>query len=47
VDHPTDPLPSHPILKQLVKADINRLAERSASAWDVLHLHAKLLDHLH
>jgi len=48
IDHPMNPLPSHPILKRLVKADIHsRLAERSASAWDVLHLHAELLDHLH
>ncbi len=38
IDHPIKPLPSHPILKRLVKPDIHRLAERSASAWNVLHL---------
>ena len=47
VDHSIHPLPSHPILKQLIKANIHRLAERSASTWDVLHFHSKLLDHLY
>ena len=46
-DHPVDPLPSHPILKRLIKANIDGLAEGSASAWDVLYLHPKLLNHLH
>jgi hypothetical protein len=35
------------LLGILVKADIHGLAEGSASSWDVLHLHTKLLDHLH
>ena len=36
-----------PSLKRLIETNIYRLAESSASTWDVLHLHTKLLDHLH
>jgi hypothetical protein len=34
----------HAILKRLIKANVNGLAEGSAFSWDVLHLHPKLLD---
>ncbi len=30
-----------------IKSNVDGLAEGSASSWDVLHLHPKLLDHLH
>jgi len=38
------PLTLHAILKRLIKANVNGLAEGSAFSWDVLHLHPKLLD---
>ena len=45
-NHPVDSLPSHMILERFIKVNIDGLAEGSASAGDVLHLHPKLLDYL-
>ena len=43
-NHPQGPLPPHAILKRCIEANVNGLAEGSASSWDVLHLHPELLD---
>ena len=43
-NHPRHPLPPDTIFEWLVKANIDRLAEGSTSAWDVLHLYSQLLN---
>jgi hypothetical protein len=42
-NHPRHPLPLDMIFEWLIKANINRLAERSASAWDMFHLYSQFL----
>ncbi len=44
--HPVVLCPSEAVFKWLVKADVNRLAERGAATRNVLHLHPNFLDPL-
>jgi hypothetical protein len=46
-NHPRQPLPPDTILERLIEANIDQLAEGSASARDVLHLNPQLLNSCH